>query len=149
MELVNINLYAVAYYSEATYEDNIWIKKSSYEKLKDNFPTEIYIGDLDGKYSEVKGNIEIQNDWHTDEEYAKSLSGHENDGNYLEESLFDLYKKNGLDWEAEQQEIKEYFDSIDVWKTVKVFIPSSKVDKLNKFVETLINQDDNNDWYRN
>ena len=145
MELVNINLYAVAYYSEATYEDNIWIKKSSYEKLKDNFPTEIYIGDLDGKYSEVKGNIEIQNDWHTDEEYAKSLSGHENDGNYLEESLFDLYKKNGLDWEAEQQEIKEYFDSIDVWKTVKVFIPSSKVDKLNKFVETLINQDDNND----
>lgn len=77
MELVNINLYAVAYYSEATYEDNIWIKKSSYEKLKDNFPTEIYIGDLDGKYSEVKGNIEIQNDWHTDEEYAKSLSDHE------------------------------------------------------------------------
>ena len=145
MELVNINLYAVAYYSEATYEDNIWIKKSSYEKLKDNFRTEIYIGDLDGKYSEVKGNIEIQNDWHTDEEYAKSLSDHENDGDYLEISLIDLYEENSLDWEAEQQEIKEYFDSIDVWQTIKVFIPSSKVDKLNKFVETLINQDDNND----
>ena len=145
MELVNINLYAVAYYSEATYEDNIWIKKSSYEKLKDNFPTEIYIGDLDGKYSEVKGNIEIQNDWDTDEEYAKSLSDHENDGDYLEISLIDLYEENSLDWEAEQQEIKEYFDSIDVWQTIKVFIPSSKVDKLNKFVETLINQDYNND----
>ena len=32
MELVNVNLYAYGYYSEATYEDNIWIKKSSYEK---------------------------------------------------------------------------------------------------------------------
>ena len=145
MELVNVNLYAEAYYSEATYEDNIWIKKSSYETLKDNFPTEIYIGDLDGKYSEVRGDIEIQNDWHTDEEYAKSLSDHENDGDYLESSLIDLYEKNGLNWESEQQEIKEYFNSIDVWKTVEVYIPSSKVDKLNKFVETLINQDDDND----
>lgn len=140
MELVNVNLYAEAYYSEATYEDNIWIKKSSYEKLKDNFPTEIYIGDLDGKYSEVKGDIEIQNNWHTDEEYAKSLIDHENDGDYLEISLIDLYEKNGLDWEAEQQEIKEYFDSIDVWKTVEVSIPSSKVVELWEFVETLINK---------
>ena len=140
MELVNVNLYAEAYYSEATYEDNIWIKKSSYEKLKDNFPTEIYIGDLDGKYSEVKGDIEIQNNWHTDEEYAKSLIDHENDGDYLEISLIDLYEKNGLDWEAEQQEIKEYFDSIDVWKTVEVSIPSSKVIELWEFVETLINK---------
>lgn len=140
MELVNVNLYAEAYYSEATYEDNIWIKKSSYEKLKDNFPTEIYIGDLDGKYSEVKGDIEIQNNWHTDEEYAKSLIDHENDGDYLEISLIDLYEKNGLDWEAEQQEIKEYFDSIDVWKTVEVSIPSSKVVELWEFVETLRNK---------
>ena len=41
MELVNVNLYAEGYYSGATYEDNIWIKESSYEKLRDIFPTEI------------------------------------------------------------------------------------------------------------
>jgi hypothetical protein len=145
MELVNINLFAEGFYSGSIYEDNIWIKKSSYEKLTDNFPTEIYIGDLDGKYSEVEGNIKIQNYWHTDEEYAKSLSDHENDGDYLKDSLINLYEENGLDWEAEQQEIKEYFDGIDVWKTIEVFILSSKVDKLNKFVKTLINQGNNND----
>ena len=33
MELVNVNLFAEGYYSGRTYEDNIWIKKSSYEKL--------------------------------------------------------------------------------------------------------------------
>lgn len=28
MELVNVNLFAEAYYSGITYEDNIWIKKN-------------------------------------------------------------------------------------------------------------------------
>lgn len=37
MELVKVCVYAEAYYSEATYEDEIWIKKSSYEKLKNIF----------------------------------------------------------------------------------------------------------------
>ena len=72
MELVNVCLFAEGYYSGSTYEDNIWIKKSSYEKLKDIFPTEICCGELDGKFSEVMGNVEIQDDWHTDEEYSKA-----------------------------------------------------------------------------
>ena len=43
MELVNVCLFAEGYYGR-TYEDNIWIKKSSYEKLKDVFPEEISYG---------------------------------------------------------------------------------------------------------
>ena len=54
MELVNVCLFAEGYYSESTYEDNIWIKKSSYEKLKDIFPTEIGCGELDGKFSDSR-----------------------------------------------------------------------------------------------
>lgn len=46
MELVNVCLFAEGYYSGSTYEDNIWIKKSSYEKLKDIFPTKIGCGEL-------------------------------------------------------------------------------------------------------
>mgnify|MGYP002583102482 CR=1 FL=1 len=72
MELVNVNLYAYGHYSEATYEDNIWIKKSSYEKLKDNFPSQIGCGELDGKYSEIMGDVEIQDDWETDIDYAQA-----------------------------------------------------------------------------
>lgn len=47
MELVKVNLYAYAYYSGVEYEENIWIKKSSYEKIKECFPTEVYIADID------------------------------------------------------------------------------------------------------
>lgn len=136
MELVNVNLYAMGYYSEATYEDNIWIKKSSYEKLRDAFPLQIYCGELDGKYSEVMGDVEIQNDWHTDEEYAKAGIA-KCDGDYLKNELIDLYGANNLDWKSEQKEIKEYFNSLDVWKSVIVNIPSSKEKELLEFVENL------------
>lgn len=136
MELVNVNLYAMGYYSEAVYEDNIWIKKSSYEKLKDVFPQEISCGELDGKFSEVMGNVEIQDDWHTDEEYSKAGYA-KNDGYYLKWKLEKLYKENNLDWKSEQKEIKEYFNNLDVWKEVTVSIPSSKKQELLEFVENL------------
>lgn len=136
MELVNVNLYAMGYYSEATYEDNIWIKKSSYEKIKDIFPTEISCGELDGKFSEVMGDVEVQDDWHTDEEYAKAGIA-KNDGYYLKWKLEKLYKENNLDWNSEQKEIKEYFNNLDVWKEVTISIPSSKEKELLEFVENL------------
>lgn len=136
MELVNVNLYAMGYYSEAVYEDNIWIKKSSYEKLKDVFPSEISCGELDGKFSEVMGDVEIQDDWHTDEEYSKAGYA-KNDGYYLKWKLEKLYKENNLDWNSEQKEIKEYFNNLDVWKEVTVSIPSSKKKELLEFVENL------------
>ena len=53
------------------------------EKLRDIFPTEIGCGELDGKFSEVMGNVEIQDDWHTDEEYSKAGDA-KHDGDYLE-----------------------------------------------------------------
>lgn len=136
MELVNVCLYAEGCYSGAIYEDNIWIKKSSYEKLRDAFPTEIGCGELDGKYSEVIGGVEIQDDWKTDEEYAKAgIAKH--DGGYLEYELQELYEENGIDWNLEQKEIKEYFRNLDVWEEVTVRIPSSKKSELMRFVETL------------
>lgn len=138
MELVKVCVYAEAYYSEATYEDEIWIKKSSYEKLEDVFPTEVYCGELDGKYSDVMGEIEIQNDCNTDEEYAK-VGKSKYDGDYLEYSLKDLYENNNIDWEAEQKEINDYFDSLDIWEDVRVSIPSRKRKELMEFVEALQN----------
>ena len=141
MELVNVNLYAEGYYSGATYEDNIWIKESSYEKLRDIFPTEISCGELDGKHSEVMGEVEIQNNWHTDEDFAKAGRS-EGDGDGLELELIDLYNEHGLDWDAEQDEIDEYFDGLDIWKDVTITLPESKIPALRKYADCLIYNDD-------
>ena len=136
MELVNIKLFAEGYYSGRTYEDNIWIKRSSYEKLMDVFPEEISCGELDGKYSEVMGKVEVQDYSYTDEYYAKNADiAH--DGDYLELSLWDLYELNGLDWEEEQKEITEYLRHLDLYEGVTVSVPHSKVEELMKFVDNL------------
>lgn len=136
MELVNVNLFAEAYYSGITYEDNIWIKKTSYEKLMSVFPEEISCGELDGKHSEVMGEVEVQDYSYTDEYYAKNADI-TNDGDYLELSLRDLYESNGLDWVEEQKEIIEYLSYLDLYEEVTVSVPNSKVEELMKFVDNL------------
>lgn len=136
MELVNINLFAEAYYSGRTYEDNIWIKKTSYEKLMDVFPEEISCGELDGKHSEVMGEVDVQDYSYTDEYYAKNADV-AHDGDRLEWSLRDLYESNGLDWVEEQKEITEYLNYLDLYEEVTVSVPHSKVKELMKFVDNL------------
>lgn len=148
MELVKLSVFAEAYHTGIIYKENIWIKKSSYGKIKDNLPTEFIIEGLDGEHSEIICNIEVQSVWNSVKEYAKAYTNPDlNNGFRLEAFLEYLYKDDdlNLDWESEQEEIKKFFANIDTWETIKVFIPSSKVDKLNKFLETLINQDYNND----
>lgn len=136
MELVNVCLFAEGYYSGQTYEENIWIKKSSYEKLQDVFPEEIGCGELDGKHSDVSGDVEVEDEWETDEDYAKAAFP-ESDGDFLEWELKDLYEKNNLDWETEQKEIKEFFSALDVWVEVTLKVPSSKKTRLLKYVQKL------------
>ena len=59
MDLVFISVYAEAYYSEEEYYDSFWIKRSSYEKIKDDISDEIYCGELDGKHSETMGSVTV------------------------------------------------------------------------------------------
>ena len=133
MELVKVNLYAYAYYSGVEYEENIWIKKSSYEKIKECFPTEVYIADIDGKYSETKGKVTV---FTSDKECA--IEGKlECDGANLKWELESVYENNNLDYESEQEEIAEYLNSIDVYEKVTVKIPRSKVVELKTYAEKL------------
>lgn len=102
MDLVKVSLYAEAYYSRAVYIDNIWIKRSSYEQLKENISLDIYCGDLDGKHSEVRGDVNIYDCEYTEKDYERE-GELQCDGDYLENSLRDFYEEDGLDWCAEQK----------------------------------------------
>lgn len=87
------------------------------------------------------GEVEIQNNWHTDEDFAKAGRS-EGDGDCLELELIDLYNEHGLDWDAEQDEIDEYFDGLDIWKDVTITLPESKIPALRKYADCLIYNDD-------
>lgn len=136
MRLVNLSLYAEGYYSGSTYEENIWVKSDSYEKIKSDLPEEIFGGELDGKHSEVYGDIEIQDWFESDEDLIKAGSG-ECDGDNLRNELIDIYKNHNLDFESEEKEIEDFLNSLDRYIEVTVNIPQSKKDKLYKFVESL------------
>ena len=136
MELVKVNLYAYAYYSGVEYEENIWIKKSSYEKIKECFPTEVYIADIDGKYSETEGKVTVKESFKSDKEYAIEVKL-EGDVQSLKWELESVYENNNLDYEFEQEEIAEFLNSIDVYEKVTVKIPRSKVTELKTYAEKL------------
>lgn len=136
MELVKVNLYAYAYYSGVEYEENIWIKKSSYEKIKENLPTEVYVADIDGKYSETEGKVTVKESFKSDKEYA--IEGKlECDGEYLKWELKNIYDDYDLDYESEQEEIEKYLNIINVYEKVTVKIPRSKVAELKTYAEKL------------
>ena len=140
MELVKISLYACGCYSGADYEDNIWIKKSSYEKIKDSIPSEIGCGELDGKFSEVMGDIEVSTNLNSEEDYANE-GKLECDGDYLEWELDSIYKKNNLDFYNERKEINNYFDSLDTYEQVIMRVPKSKVSMLKDYAKKLCDKE--------
>ena len=97
MDLVFISVYAEAYYSEEEYYDSFWIKRSSYEKIKDDISDEIYCGELDGKHSETMGSVTVYKDTCTEEEYATEA----HDGYRLESYLKNLYSNVNIDFKQE------------------------------------------------
>lgn len=102
----------------------------------DVFPKEISCGELDGKYSEVMGAVEVQDYSYTDEYYAKNADV-AHDGDILKWSLRDLYESNGLNWVEEQKEINEYLSHLDLYEEVTVSIPHSRVEELIAFANIL------------
>lgn len=143
IDLVEISLNAAAPYSGNEYYEHYWIKKESYEKIKEDMPSETSIPELDGKFSEVSGDIIVEEyGYNTDEEYAKAgkISTFDNDGEELKCLLSDLYNDAGLDFDSEQSEINEYFNSLDCYTDLTVRVPESLVPGIKELVERYISE---------
>ena len=137
MDLVFISVYAEAYYSTTEYYDSFWIKRSSYEKIKNDLSDELYCGELDGKHSETIGRINVCEDACTEEEYATEAHEAEQDGYRLEAYLKDLYSNVNIDFKQEQQEINKFFENIDADEKVILRVPRSKVNDLVEYADNL------------
>lgn len=137
MDLVFISVYAEAYYSTAEYYDSFWIKRSSYEKIKDDISDEIYCGELGGKHNETMGSVTVYKDTCTEEEYATEAHEAVQDGYRLESYLEDLYSNVNIDFKQEQQEINKFFENIDADEKVILRVPRSKVNDLVEYADNL------------
>ncbi len=139
MNVVNLCFYAEGYYSGQTYEENVIISEELYEKIKDRVSEmEVYIDELDGKHSEVLGEIDIQpcNEKDIPEWYTNAS----NDGEKFRERLYYICEDLGLDLNSDEENVDEYIETLDYNIDVTVSIKKSDKDKLLKFVENLKNK---------
>lgn len=139
MNIVNLCCYVDAYYSEAEYEENIAISQDLYNKIKDKIKQiKIHIPDLDGKYSEVKAEIETQP---CDEEYiADFWNDPSKDGDYMYYELEEICYELNLDLDKDIKEVYNYIESLDYKVDLKANVRKSNVDKILNFINELNNK---------
>ena len=136
MNVVNLCFYAEGYYSGQEYEENITISEDMYENIKHEIDDmQVYISGLDGKHSEVLGDIDIQpceenniKDWYLETK---------NDGESFWERLQEVCKAKGLDIVKDVEEVKNYINRLDFNVEVTLTVRKSKVGELIAFAEKL------------
>lgn len=133
-KIYRVYIYANAYYSGNTYEEEFFITEEGYEKLKDSMGnTQLNLYDFDGKHSCVKADVKIQE---VDEEY------------FLNNKLIDTYSDRYYERLCEEigdyaivdkymREADEVIKSIDKPVKVSYTIKESQVETLDKFVQEL------------
>ena len=158
--LIYLNLHAEAYYSGAEYDETVFITPDDYRKYfckeevdedkvyetahKTWHDKEISVGELDGKHSEVMGDVYV--DLYEEPDIKEQYEEPNNDGTFLIDEM--LYSAGITQWD-ERQKVKEEIQSnvqklikeIGVYVVVSYRIPEDKVEELNTFVENLLNRE--------
>lgn len=136
MNVVNLCFYAEGYYSGQEYEENVTISEEMYEEIKHEIANmQVYIPDLDGKHSEVLGEIDVQTC--KESEIEGWYSETENDGESFWKCLQEICQDKGLDIVKDVEEVEEYINALDFDVEVTLSIRKSKVDELKAFAEKL------------
>lgn len=138
MNIVNLCCYGEAYYSGSTYEENIAINEEFYEKIKSIFTNDykIYLGELDGKHSEVMGTIDIQ--YFDENEIADAgFDKDDNDGDSFYWNLKDRVDELGFDLDEEIKKVKDYINSLDMMVDVMVRVKKSDKSKIINYALSL------------
>lgn len=145
MDIVKLNVYAEAYYSGATYEENVVISKNLYEKIKtelDEYDSEnnenargIYVGELDGKHSEVEGDLSVG--IYSENEVADFSWDLNKDGNNLYYKVKDICDEKVLDLDDDIKTVKEYLKNVDSYVEIYIRTKKSNVDKIKEYAESL------------
>ena len=133
MNLVKLNLYGEGYYSGVEYSETIFLLEDDYKSLNKDFDEyEIRLGELDGKYSEVFGGVEVE----IISEDKQQLYNFkcDNDGDCLYWELKD-YSDN-LDNMIKRAE--NYISELDSLVNVTYTVKKSNLQKINELVNDLI-----------
>lgn len=136
MNLIKINVYGEGYHSGRSYEETIFLLEEDYKLLGEDLQDkEIYLGELDGKHSEVYGEIDV--DIISEYSQLNYDFGLSDDGDMLYWELNDL--TDNLNEMIEKA--NKYISTIDSMTTVSFNIRKSQAEKVKLIVNDFINSD--------
>lgn len=112
-----------AYYSGATYYEEVFLPLSVWEEIEDEIDLKVCLGELDGKHSDVSGEIEVEL---FDENELKSYIATNNDGENLFEHVYEYLDVDKYDnsWLLSIQ------DEVDAYNQVETI--TFKINKKDK-----------------
>lgn len=118
--------------------------KKAYQLAKQTWhKKEICVGELDGKHSEVDGEVYV--DFFDEESIRSQYNKPSNDGEFLIEDM--LYSNDISDYTERKRVIAEIesnvaklVEEIGVYVDVKYRVPKEKVEELNRFVKSLLEE---------
>ena len=133
MNLVNINVYGEGYYSGSSYEESIFLLEEDYKELgKDLDGIEVYLGELDGKHSEVYGEVYVEI---ITEEMQKTYNFNKNNDG---EKLYDLIEELSPNSKNMIKRAKKYIETLDSLIDITFTVKKSQVGKIREVVSELI-----------
>lgn len=145
MDIVKLNVYAEAYYSGATYEEDVVISRNLYEKIREElneYDSEnnenargVYVGELDGKYSETEGNLSVK--IYSEDDVAGCSWDLNEDGDMLYYKIKDICDEKDLDLDKDIENVKEYLKNVDSYVEISITVKKSNVDKIKEYAESL------------
>lgn len=133
MNLVNINVYGEGYYSGNSYEETIFLLEEDYKELgKDLDGIEVYLGELDGKHSEVYGEVYVEI---ITEEMQKTYNFNKNNDG---EELYNLIEELSSNSKNMIKRAKKYIETLDSLVDITFTVKKSQVEKIKEVVSELI-----------
>ena len=145
MDIVKLNVYAEAYYSGATYEEDVVISRNLYEKIKtelDEYDSEnnenargVYVGELDGKHSEVEGDLSVK--VYSEDEVADCSWDLNEDGDMLYYKIKDICDEKDLDLDEDIKTVQDYLKNVDSYVEISIMVKKSNVEKVKEYAESL------------
>ena len=140
MDIIKLYCYGEAYYSGATYREVVYLLKEDYRELNlgDLTEEEVYIGELDGKYSEIYGDIFISEIKEGEQENYNFETV--DDGDCLFCHLIELGRDKGIEEEVIEKMIRrayDYIENIDSLVDVTYRVRKSQVKYLDRVYNDL------------
>ncbi|NFF75953.1 hypothetical protein [Clostridium sporogenes] len=134
MNLVKLNVYGEGDYSGQEYSETIFLLEEDYDRLEKDFNgMKISLGELDGKHSEVYGEVEVE--YISEEKQLDYRYNFYDDGERLYWELYESAYDKKMKLEEMIERANNYINNLDSLVEVKYIIRKSQVKKLNDWID--------------